>query len=120
MCMSNDNKHITIGYFCVHGKNGGQTHLFFHDTRKPLCGTRLSPKAEYQWCSPHWQMGEPECERCKKIKLKLWIQEGIVRHALLARIKNYLEAGGLFNPELMKPDKVHNLILDLHTYVETH
>jgi len=28
------------------------------------------------------------------------------------RIRNYLQTGGLFNPELMDPDKVSKLLLD--------
>jgi hypothetical protein len=31
---------------------------------------------------------------------------------LLDRIQNYLECGGLFNPELMEHDKVRDLIMD--------
>jgi hypothetical protein len=58
---------ITIGYFGVPGRMGHLTHL--SDGKKPLCGTRLQPEAVYQWCLPHWQSGDPECERCKKIRL---------------------------------------------------
>lgn len=33
----------------------------------PICGTRISPKARFQWSSRgvHWEY--LECERCKKI-----------------------------------------------------
>lgn len=37
---------------------------------------------------------------------------------LLDRISNYLQSGGLFNPEMMEHDKVHALILDIQTYLE--
>lgn len=65
----------TIGWFGVPGsrREGGLTHLVCQTDHKPLCGTRFSPKAEYQWCYPHWKSGEPECERCKKIKMGMWL-----------------------------------------------
>jgi hypothetical protein len=31
---------------------------------------------------------------------------------LVARINNYLQVGGLFNPEMMEHDKVRDLLLD--------
>ncbi len=39
------------------------------------------------------------------------------RKQLLARIQNYLECGGLFNPELMEHEKVRDLIMDLRKYL---
>jgi len=39
------------------------------------------------------------------------------RQELLARIQNYLEMGGLFNPECMEHDKVQELILDIRNYL---
>lgn len=137
---------ITIGYFGVPGRTGGMTHLVDQHTSRPLCGQCFHPEAEYQWCYPHWQSGDPECERCKKVKVKLWAelnykagQEFVTqslaykklrrpvplpmnpdKRALLERVKNYLEVGGLFNPEMMDHDKVRDLIMDLGKYLEKH
>lgn len=37
---------------------------------------------------------------------------------VLARIQNYLELGGLFNPEMMEHDKVRELIMECRTEIE--
>lgn len=37
---------------------------------------------------------------------------------LLNRIQNYLELGGLFNPEQMEHDKVRDLVLDCRELLE--
>lgn len=37
---------------------------------------------------------------------------------ILDRIKNYLQAGGLFNPELMEHNKVSDLIIDCQIEIE--
>ncbi len=60
------NSGFTIGYFGIPSKDGGKTH-YVHDD-KPMCGTPMSPKAQYQWCFPNILGGDPECERCKKLK----------------------------------------------------
>lgn len=39
---------------------------------------------------------------------------------VLLRISDYLQKGGLFNPELMEHDKVGRLILDCRTVIESH
>jgi hypothetical protein len=39
------------------------------------------------------------------------------KELLLARISDYLQSGGLFNPEMMEHDKVRALILDIQTYL---
>ena len=41
----------------------------------------------------------------------------LIREELLARIQNYLELGGLFNPEMMEHDKVRTLIMDCREYL---
>jgi hypothetical protein len=125
---------ITIGYFGVPGGFGGLTHLVDQYTKQAVCGTRFHPKAEYQWCFPHWQSGDPECSRCSKIRTKWLLKNNLplvdprpvpapmdpAKRALLERIKNYLEVGGLFNPEMMDHDKVRDLIIDLRDYVDKH
>lgn len=40
-----------------------------------------------------------------------------MREELLQRIQNYLESGGLFNPELMEHEKVRELIMDVREYL---
>lgn len=35
----------------------------------------------------------------------------------LERLKNYLESGGLFNPEMMEHDKVRSLLIDCRTII---
>lgn len=42
-----------------------------------------------------------------------------IKAELLERIKNYLEVGGLFNPELMEHDKVRRLIIDCREYINS-
>lgn len=39
------------------------------------------------------------------------------REVLLHRIKDYLCAGGLVNPEMMEHDKVRDLLLDVREYL---
>lgn len=34
------------------------------------------------------------------------------------RIQEYLQVGGLFNPEMMEHDKVRKLLMDILDYVE--
>jgi hypothetical protein len=40
-----------------------------------------------------------------------------MREELLQRIQNYLESGGLFNPECMEHEKVRELIMDVRCYL---
>jgi hypothetical protein len=122
----------SIGYFGVPGGFGGLTHL--SDGKTALCGTRFHPEAVYQWCLPDWRMGDAECNRCSKMRTKWLLKNNLplidprpvprritpVRLSLLERVKNYLEVGGLFNPEMMDHDKVRTLIMDLGKYIETH
>ncbi len=129
--------HITIGWFGVPGcKEGGLTHLVNSDTDMPLCGTRLHPLSEYQWCSPDWRYSV-ECERCKNIQYKLADAERatkelqpvkktiarnkaiLTRAELLARIQSYLINGGFFNPEMMDHQMVSNLLIDCKEYFQS-
>lgn len=144
--MSTHKPFITIGYFGVPGRTGGMTHLVNQNTRRPLCGQTFHPEAEYQWCFPHWQSGEPECERCKKAKVKLWAEvnykagQDFVTKALaykavkrtippsnkpskatiLGQLDSYFGNGGLFNPEMMDHDKVRDLLRDCQEYIANH
>jgi hypothetical protein len=40
-----------------------------------------------------------------------------IRQELLQRIQNYLECGGLINPEYMEHQKVRDLIVDVRDYL---
>lgn len=60
---------VAIGWFGVAGaKRGTMTH-FVDSERRPICGARLHPKSEFQWCSdvvsPHYE--KVECVGCNKI-----------------------------------------------------
>jgi hypothetical protein len=48
------------------------------------------------------------------------MNDGVTRENLLERIQNYLECGGLWNPECMEHDKVRELIMDLKCYLVEH
>lgn len=52
------------GYWGIPGKNGGQTHI--NRNGKPLCGQRLHPKAEFQFCANRIHLPYVECQRCKQ------------------------------------------------------
>jgi hypothetical protein len=60
---------ISVGYFGVPGGEGGITHLAQND--KPMCGVRMNPNAQFQWCSS-WDNMTPECTNCKRIHQRLW------------------------------------------------
>jgi hypothetical protein len=44
----------------------------------------------------------------------------IEKPAILGRIRSYFELGGLFNPELMDPGKVRQLLVDCGEYITNH
>lgn len=134
---------ITIGYFGIPGRTGGQTHLVEQESYKgitryvPMCGAALHPRNEYQWCMPDWRMGEPECMRCQKIRLKwlIALNEGekpkkrqrpvpapvsTTKATILGQLDSYFGNGGLFNPEMMDHDKVRKLLLDCQEYITNH
>jgi hypothetical protein len=76
--MSKIKSTITIGWFGLPGKQGGKTH--YARDGKPLCGTRMMPNAEYQWCFPNI-CGEVECKRCNKLAIQL-LQNCPIRHKI--------------------------------------
>ena len=41
------------------------------------------------------------------------------REQLLARIKEYLAVGGLFNPEMMEHDLVRDMIIEIRDFLES-
>lgn len=67
---------MSTGYFGVPGRYGGLTHyartnLMIDAKVRPLCGTRVHPKAEFQW-SARWDNMRPECERCQRLVPDVW------------------------------------------------
>lgn len=40
-----------------------------------------------------------------------------MKEELILRITDYLEAGGLFNPEMMEHDKVRDLLVDCREFL---
>lgn len=56
---------IETGYYGVPGKIGGKVHLA--EGHKPMCGTHLHPKAEFQWCARGVVLSYVECQRCHLI-----------------------------------------------------
>ncbi len=56
----------SIGWFGIPGVNraGTKTHLVTKGG--PVCGARISAKAEYQWCGPVSNL-IPECRHCQRI-----------------------------------------------------
>lgn len=55
---------ISTGWFGIPGgRPGGKVHVALDG--KPRCGTRVSPRAEYQWCSGGVNWEYLECKRCK-------------------------------------------------------
>ena len=66
---------ISTGWFGIPGRQGGQVHLVRN--RKPLCGQRIHPKAEYFCNAPFIIMNCVECQRCKKRGLPLVLADEI-------------------------------------------
>lgn len=50
------------GYFGVPGGYGGKVHVV--QNGKPVCGTPLPRKSEFQWCAHGIERQYVECERC--------------------------------------------------------
>jgi hypothetical protein len=68
------------GYFGIPGGTGKLVHAVDH-RQKPICGQRLHPKAEFQWCCHGLDYQMTECEKCKRILrcLLAWKQTGTDR-----------------------------------------
>lgn len=58
---------MSIGYFGVPGETArGRVHIVVDG--KPLCGSRIGPRAEFQWCAAivKHALSYVECRRCLK------------------------------------------------------
>jgi hypothetical protein len=58
---------ITTGYFGIPGSRKGNFTVHAVSSGKPICGTRMPDKAEFQWCCHSINYQFLECEKCKKI-----------------------------------------------------
>lgn len=56
---------LEIAYFGIPGRTGGKTHATVN--RKPMCGVKLSPRSEFQFCSDI-DGSTPECRGCLNSK----------------------------------------------------
>ena len=63
--------HVGTGWFGVPGDRTGRfsSKVHFVHAGKPVCGSRLSPMAEYQWCAQYIDFRMVECRRCRSIVL---------------------------------------------------
>ena len=55
---------IRTGCFGIPGRYGGKVHVVSEG--KPICGTRIDPRARFQWCANHLVRSYVDCERCEK------------------------------------------------------
>lgn len=59
---------FSTGWFGIPGAGGRRSTLVHVVTRgKPACGTVLSKKQEFQWCTHGAYYSYLECEHCKKM-----------------------------------------------------
>ena len=59
------------GWFGIPGARGrGSTKVHLAYDGKPCCGTRLSSKQRFQWCSYGVWFDVIECEHCRAIAQK--------------------------------------------------
>ena len=56
---------MSTGYFS-HGGKRGRTMVHYVLHGKPICGTRLPHRAEYQVCNSGFCADLIECRRCKR------------------------------------------------------
>jgi hypothetical protein len=73
---------MSTGYFGIPGsyRAGDQTKVHFvWETdmlrRRPICGARMRPTFEFQWCSAGFNRRYVECGRCKIVARKALLKE---------------------------------------------
>ena len=65
-------REISTGWFGVPGaRSGSSSKVHLVAGGKPICGARLGPKMEYQFCSSTLSLEYVECEPCRKAGRKL-------------------------------------------------
>lgn len=55
------------GWFGIPGGNRGTQVHCVDEQRKPVCGARIHPNGQFQWCSQGIQYSYVECRKCKEI-----------------------------------------------------
>lgn len=58
------------GYYGIPGKVGGKVHIHFNG--HPVCGAKIHPLAEFQWCANGIRYEYLECEKCEAIAIKYY------------------------------------------------
>lgn len=63
---------FSTGWFGIPGASSRlSTKVHLVSNGKPVCGSKISTKQEYMWCSHGIMRTYLECEHCKKIANKL-------------------------------------------------
>lgn len=97
----------------------GKLYCNQHD---PYLDKKRAAARQAQWDADHkrrqdkWTRERLESKACAGLSNEQLVKlEGVLtaRPELVARINNYLENGGYFNPEMMEHDKVRILLLDI-------
>lgn len=59
---------MTTGYFGIPGNKDRHDNHHVHvvDNGRPVCGTRVHPGSQYQWCAHGIQQDYVDCQRCKQ------------------------------------------------------
>ena len=58
---------MSTGYFGIPGSATGFTKVHIVEGGRPICGARVSPESEYQWCAPGIKLDYLECGNCKRV-----------------------------------------------------
>ncbi len=69
MGLLDQNGGYDTGFYGIPGRVGGSVHI--RHNRKPICGYRPSPRAEWQWCAWGVKPEYVECPRCRERGLAL-------------------------------------------------
>jgi hypothetical protein len=55
---------LATGYYGIPGREGGKVHVSTPDG--PICGIRVDPQAQFQWCANGYVRSYVECARCRR------------------------------------------------------
>ena len=62
---------ISTGWFGEPGKTNRKSKVHLVSKGKPVCGAKMGPRQQFQWCSHDIQWGYIECESCRKVARKI-------------------------------------------------
>ncbi len=78
-----------LGWYGIAGAERHSTKTHIVTDGKPICGSRMRPEMEFQWCSNHPFLYEPECRRCVTVASSRGIPLKVVLTCICgARIDN--------------------------------